>query len=255
MQLRFVNPGFAYSMQSIMLFQTADASPFWSGPLFDFFPQLSREKTLSLPADARKQYIAQILEGEYAHISAIIDSKIPQYADHWTSHKAQIEAAFSDAFGLDCTEILNDMVCRVTLNPIAPRFLREHTFDVFYLNSEKGALGMALHEITHFVWFHVWHALFGDSWEEYETPSLKWIFSEMVVESILRDERLSSINPYFPGSIYPYFFTMKTEDGPILDMIDSMYRGQDMHTFMKNGFAYCKAHETAIRAHIHASEN
>ncbi|MFR5786273.1 MAG: hypothetical protein ACLUHE_03445 [Christensenellales bacterium] len=49
-----------------------------------------------------------------------------------------------------------------------------------------------------------------DNYDEYERPSLKWILSEMVVESVMRDERLSSINPYFPrengGCVYPYFF-------------------------------------------------
>jgi len=99
------------------------------------------------------------------------------------------------------------------MSPIAPRYLQERYFDVFYLNSEKGAIGSSIHEIIHFVWFYVWNQVFGDSYEEYERPSLKWILSEMAVESIMKDPRLSSINPYFPreegGCIYPYFFDLR----------------------------------------------
>jgi len=82
-----------------------------------------------------------------------------------------------------------------------------------YFNSERGAIGVVLHEIIHIVWFYVWNKIYGDSFDEYERPSLKWILSEMVVETIKSDERLSSINPYYPrengGCIYPCFFDMK----------------------------------------------
>ena len=46
------------------------------------------------------------------------------------------------------------------------------------MNSEKGAIGSAIHEIIHFVWFYVWNQTFADSYEEYETLSLKWILSD-----------------------------------------------------------------------------
>lgn len=115
-----------------------------------------------------------------------------------------------------------------------------------------------LHEIIHFVWFYVWNRLFRDSYDEYERPFLKWILSEMVVESVMRDERLSSINPYFPreqgGCVYPYFFDMKAGGVLILDTLDEMYRAQTIEEFMKNSYAYCQVHEAEIRDHIKKSE-
>lgn len=160
--------------------------------------------------------------------------------------------------GVDCASIFNDIRCNISLNPIEPRFLREHSFDIFYMNSEKGAIGGCIHEIIHFIWFYVWNEVFQDSYDEYEAPSLKWIFSEMVVESIMRDERLSSINPYFPrengGCIYPYFFTMQTSDGLALDILDKMYREKNIRAFMKDGYEWCKLHENEIRSHIEQAE-
>ena len=117
---------------------------------------------------------------------------------------------------------------------------------------------MSIHEIIHFVWFDVWHSLFGDSFEEYERPSLKWILSEMAVESVMSDPRLSSINPYFPGEsggcIYPYFFDMEAGGAPILDTLDEMYKNEDIRSFMRDSYAYCLEHEREIRGHIERAE-
>ena len=81
----------------------------------------------------------------------------------------------------------------------------------------------------------------------------------MVVESIMKDERLSSINPYFPrengGCIYPYFFDMYVDDKPILETIDSLYVNNPIEEFMAKSFDCCRKHEIEIRAHIEASEN
>ena len=140
----------------------------------------------------------------------------------------------------------------ISMRCLCPIYLRLH------LNSAKGAIGGGIHEIIHFIWFYVWNQLFGDNYDEYERPSLKWILSEMVVESVMRDERLSSINPYFPrengGCVYPYFFDMMVDGKPILDTLDAMYRSQNIEDFMRNSYAYCQEHEAEIREHILKSE-
>lgn len=124
--------------------------------------------------------------------------------------------------------MFNDLRGEICLKPICPRFLKEHYFHIFHLNNERGALGMSLHEIIHYLWFYVWNQEFQDSYDEYERPSLKWILSEMVVENIMRDERLSSINPYFPGCVYDYFQNMKVDNRMILDVLDDFYKCGDM---------------------------
>lgn len=101
--------------------------------------------------------------------------------------------------------------------------------------------------------------LFKDSYEEYENPSLKWILSELIVEAVMGDERLSSLNPYYPreqgGCIYPYFFTMKIDDVLITDTIQEMYQSMGILNFMQESYAYCQKHETEIREHFLNSEN
>ena len=90
-------------------------------------------------------------------------------------------------------------------------------------------------------------------------PTLKWILSEMVVESVMRDPRLASINPYFPrengGCVYPYFFDMVVDGTPILETLDAMYKSQSIEDFMRSSYDYCLLHEQQIRKHIQRCEN
>ena len=258
MEVTFVNPGVAYMIQAIMAFQTEDESAFWSEPLYHFYPQLDKVYAASLPFSKRKEYIEHTLRAVYVELEDAINKKVALYSRHWDVCKEQITEALSDAFDVDCRKLFNDLRCNVSMNPIEPRFLKERCFDIFYLNSERGAIGESIHEIVHFVWFYVWNRLYEDRYDEYERPSLKWILSEMVVESVMKDERLSSINPYFPreqgGCIYPYFFDMEVDGKLILDTLDAMYKSQRIENFMRNSYTYCQGHEAEIRDHSRESE-
>ena len=258
MEITFVNPGVDYMIERIMEFQTEEESAFWSEPLYHFYPQLDKTYATSLSFPERKEYIERTMRAVYTDLEDTINEKVASYSIHWTVCKEQITTALSEAFGVDCTSLFNDIRCNVSLNPIEPRFLKEHSYDTFYLNSERGSIGGGIHEIIHFVWFYVWNRLFEDRYDEYERPSLKWILSEMVVESVMKDERLSSINPYFPrengGCIYPYFFDMVIGGKPILDTLDAMYKSQCIEDFMQNSYAYCLEHEWEIREHIKRSD-
>ena len=176
------------------------------------------------------------------------------YQAHWNAHEAEIQTAFSEIFSLDLTGQFDDMTANITLNPICPRYLSAHSFDVFFKNSPSGALGMALHEITHFLWFDVWAEVFDeDSPEQYETPHLPWIFSEMVVDPILKgDKRLYALDPYSQneGSAYECFYTMQIAGVPILQTLGEWYQSMSIREFMKTGFSFCQAHEAEIRAQM-----
>ena len=259
MHIEFVNPGFQYMLDSIMEFQKDNVSAFWNDSLFYFFKELDKEYAYSLSTEKRKKYFEEKLSGIYKANEQLLEEKLQAYSKYWNLHRVEIEQAFTDVFEVDCSNLFNDLVCKISLNPISPRYLKEHTFDVFYLNSERGALGNALHEMVHFVWFAVWSDLFKDSYEEYENPSLKWILSELVVEAVMSDERLCSLNPYYPreqgGCIYPYFFTMKINDVLITDTIQEMYKSMGILKFMQESYAYCQNYEKEIREHILCSEN
>ena len=258
MKVTFENPGVDYMIEGILEFQTEQMPEFWMEPLYHFYPQLDRAYVRGLGLEARRAYLARTLRGAYAALAEEIEEKVRQYQQWWDECEAQVTAALSDAFGVDCRGLFNDLRCRVGMNPIEPRFLRERRFDIFYRNSARGAVGESIHELVHFVWFYVWNRKFGDSYDEYERPSMKWVLSEMVVEAVMGDHRLSSINPYYPreqgGCVYPYFFDMMVEERPILETLEALYRSRDIGAFMEESYAYCLAHEQEIWEHIRRSE-
>lgn len=258
MKITYVNPGLQAMIDSVMLFQTDHENSYWSDPVFYFYPSLDKALFQTLDLEGKKQYISESFEKIYHEQEDLLNQKVNEYNGHWAAHASQIEDALSDAFELDVRPLFNGLRGEICLNPVCPRFLQEEYFQVFYLNSKHGAIGISIHEIIHFLWFYVWNQEFHDEYAEYERPSLKWILSEMVVESIMGDERLSSINPYFPrengGCVYGYFQNMKLGDKMALDVIEQLYQGSDIKTFMRESYAYCRKYEEEIRAHIHREE-
>ena len=80
----------------------------------------------------------------------------------------------------------------------------------------------------------------------------------MVVESIMDDKRLASINPYYPrengGCIYGYFQDMTIQGRPILDTLREMYKVNHITDYMETSYQYCLKNEAAIRRHIEEAE-
>lgn len=248
MDIKFQNPGLKYSIDSIMMFQTEEFSDSWQNSLFELYPTLDRAQFLSVPKQDRKAYLYTVLKPVYDEKLPAITQKTKTFRTHWLQHRLQVEAAFSDAFTVDANALFNDLTANITFNPVSPRYLSECVFDVFEMNSEKGALGTSLHEMVHFFWFRIWQDVFQDDPAGYESPSLKWIFSEMAVDPIMRDPRLFSINPYCQsGCAYPCFYTMKIEGSLILDTLHSIYQSHGIRDFMKMGYDYCRQHEKGIR--------
>lgn len=256
MNLIYEYSGIMRSIDSIMAFTGEEQTDFWSEPFFNFFPDIDKKGFKALTNEQRKQYLIDYFLRFEKENKEIIAEKIYKYNERWETYQSQIVDALQEAFGVDLMELFNDMRGYITFNPVCPRYLENNTFDVFYLNSEKGALGLSIHEIIHFVWFHVWNNYFHDSYDEYELPHLKWILSEMVVEPIMRDERLRAINPYFDGGgcVYPYFYTLKIENRPILDILYEMYQSMSMVEFMKKSYELCLKYEALIREHIDTNE-
>lgn len=124
MELTFINPGFESMLESILAFQTGDETAFWTEPLYHFYPQLNRELAASLPFSQRAAYLRMVLEQIYREQEGLINEKVHLYSGYWDRCRAQITEALSEAFGLDCAGLFNDMTCHVSMNPICPRFLQ-----------------------------------------------------------------------------------------------------------------------------------
>ena len=248
MKLMYKDPGSKYSAESLSEFIKQDE--FWSKPMFHFYPELLKYKGQFDKSDDNKDIVEEILGTVielYEFRQKEIQRKIILYQEHWNDCEKLINERFSSIFQFDTRNIFNNLVCNITLNPVSPRYLKEQIFDVFYMNSEKGSIGSALHEIVHYLWFHLWNQKYKDSYDQYESPSLIWILSEAVVEQILRDEELNKINPYYQdGNAYPYFYNMVIKGKPLYDYLDEIYKNNSIDGFMDKGYQFIVENEKEI---------
>ena len=104
-------------IESIMSFQSEGRGRLLDRRALSFYPQIDREHALSLPFPERKGYIESTMRAVYAETRPEIRRKAELYNRHWDECEAQIAAALSDAFDVDCAGGYNDIVARVGLDP------------------------------------------------------------------------------------------------------------------------------------------
>ena len=132
MHVLYKNPGFEYSVDSIMEFLNPEDGPFWIDSLFYFYPNLNKQELLTMSFDNRKAYITDKLLSEYRIIKNEMDDKAERYNQYFERYSDQINAALSEAFSIDTYNLFNDLTANICMNPVSPRFLQERYFEVFY---------------------------------------------------------------------------------------------------------------------------
>lgn len=255
MKLLYTNDNISYSVNTILEFTNDTQTRYWSDCIFNFYPDIDKENFNTLNKDEKMNFLTQYFTEFKDKNNLLFSEKLDTYNEHWLENSEQVINALEDAFQIKLTNLFNDMVGIISFCPICPRYISERRFDVFYQNSKYGALANTLHEIIHFVWFHVWNEKFKDNPSEYETPHLKWILSEMVVDCIMQDSRLKTLHPHFDkGCVYSYFYTLRIDGRNILETLNQMYTTMDIGKFMEESYAYCILHEKTIRNHIEKNE-
>lgn len=253
MKLKFCVPSLDQVFETTLWTQLDDVSPFWRDQLYIEYPEINKEKAMFLSEKKRMDYLRDELGKIYRGNLEKFHELSLTWQKYWDNHVTNIESALSAAYEIDLGQLLNDCVGYVNLNPVCPRYLDSHTFYVFYKMKPDRVLRTSLHEIMHFLWFYKWQEHFHDNPQEYDIPHLKWIFSEMVQDTMVRD---TPIAPLFDGreSAYDYFYTMEIAGAPILSTLSECYKNSGLIGLFENGYAYCQKHEDEIRAKIKEAE-
>lgn len=253
MKLAFQIPMLKQVLETTLWTQEDSVTPMWRNYLYKYYPQLDKEKALSLPEKQRMQYVGDVLSQVYKGKKDEFKTMLQSWQAEWNNNLPEIESALAQAYDIDVKPILNDMVAYINLNPVCPRFLDEHTFYVFYKVDPKRAVRTCLHEIMHFLWFYKWQEHFHDDPKEYDNPHLKWIFSEMVQDTMCQDTPLKS---FFKGrkNAYDYFYTMEIRGIPILKKLSDIHKAKGLLGLFEQGFDYLKQNELEIRAAIQKAE-
>ena len=93
MNITYKNPGYDHSIDSISLFLTGDETPFWSEPIFHFYPQVDKHALSNCNHTEKHKYLNDVFRDIYENLREEIDKKVICYNAHFQNHKGQIEAA------------------------------------------------------------------------------------------------------------------------------------------------------------------
>lgn len=240
-----------------ILFHQKDGTPiWWQKQLFQAYPDLDYEYALSLPESNRFEYISEQMKIQAEKRKSVVDNSIKIFSDKWSEISDKLNDVYSNTFDNDCNNILNDMVANVGLNPICPRDIQNHSFDIYHYFDSQYAITTALHEITHFVWFYFWQKHFQDNSTEYDFPNIKWLLSEIVVETIIRNSEINNLIKQPQYIAYSYFYDMTINGEFIFDTMKKMYLNRtDIYDFMEKSFNWIKNNESELREKIAIAES
>ena len=255
MKLNWQQKDFESDIDFILFHQTDDTPMWWKSELYRAHPSLDFDYAQSLSQEERFAYLTDNLHKIRTEKQADIEKSINMFESAWQPVASGLNDAYSSAFGMDCSGILNDMVGLVGLNPICPRNLADKSFSVYYRFAPEYAVSVALHEITHFVWFCAWQQYFKDNDEEYNFPHLKWLLSELVVETIIRNSDITKLTPPPQYIAYNYFYSMEIDGQAIFETLGKMYADRkSIQDFMENAYNWIRKNEPELRAKIADAE-
>lgn len=258
MNLTWVQTPIEDDIEFVLFILNSDMGNWWKKRLFEKYPEIDVCHYDTLTGAERDKYIADKFHEIAPSRAAIITEKIQAQNEYWTRNNKQMNDAFTDAFGRDVTDVLNNITGRIGLDPICPRNIAQSSFDVFYQHGPDSMIETAIHEMTHFVWFYVWHGHFKDDPTQYDSPHIKWVLSEMVVDVIVRNSALARFFANLTHKrdiVYSYFYDMNIAGAPILETLSQMYKSADNITeFMERSYKYVCDNETELRTKIAVAE-
>ena len=84
---------------------------------------------------------------------------------------------------------------------------------------------------------------------------MKWVLSEIVVETIIRNSKINDLIEQPKYIAYSYFYDMKIGDELIFETMRNMYLNRkDIFDFMEKSFDWIKNNETELRNKITEAE-
>lgn len=250
MKLKFEKATFQYTCKSISEFFGEGAMEDFQEYICEVYPSIILDEIKRVNGAEKENYIKNKIRVIYDKEKNIMCEKVSEYQKKWDEHRSEIVNCFSEIFGCDANNVMNEIKVRVGINPICPRYLEEGEFDTYYKLNSKQNITNCIHELTHFVWFDCWKKIFKDYKEEsFEHPNIVWIFSEIAIDPILRDDRIKKFCS-LEKPAYECFYGIQIEDKNMIEEIRKLYKNNCIEAFMKKGIEYCNLHENILKKYI-----
>ena len=124
----------------------------------------------------------------------------------------------------------------MSVNPIAPRSLKQKYFLLPVFEEDETLLSFCAHELLHFIYFKKWHELFSDEYATYEYPHRTWVLSELLAPVILGETDVQAIAPGGLG-VYPHWREIEAEFGLLAIFRKLFDERKDFASFIEKSLA------------------
>ena len=121
------------------------------------------------------------------------------------------------------------------------------------LFGSKQFLNIVIHKVTHFIWVYICQKSFHDDKKKYDQPHLKWLLSEMLIDTLIKNTKLNSLYAQkdLDKPAYNYFYDIQIQNTPLLETLKEIYlNSPNIQLFMMHAYQYLQINETNIRKQI-----
>ncbi len=115
MQITFCAPGLAYSIDSILLFQTEETGNWWRDSLYCFYPQLDRTRMEQTAKPEQEAYLREALSDIYQQAAREIVEKKEAYQAHWEENRQAVEDVLGNIFRMPLAGRFQNVQANITL--------------------------------------------------------------------------------------------------------------------------------------------
>ncbi len=225
---------------------TASTGTGWGKIILKEYPELNNliEKS---EKEKKEEIINFFLSNKFRELKPKLEEARENFQASWDKNNSDFMKALAEINEIEWPEEYSVIMARITLNPICPRYLKQRMFDVYYKFSVNKMREIALHEISHFIFFEKWKSIFPNYDErDFESPQLIWKLSEMMPFVVLGHEKIQKIFKHEPN-IYKKWHETKINKVCILECLKRIYdSSSNFEDFVKKAYLFVTEHKSAI---------
>lgn len=195
----------------------------------------------NLPKDVIYKEIESVVIREYNKNKSKIDKEVIRYGLLWDKYNDIYFSTLSEYLGIDWPLDLENIVAKVGIIPIFPRYLDSFSFSISIDVNDILLIETCAHETLHFLWFEKWKKIHPEiPRKEYDSPYMVWRYSEMVTDPILNNKPFSDLFDFYERG-YDSFYELYDGDVLIMDNLRELF-SQDVHIDKKinDGYDYVR---------------
>lgn len=216
---------------------------------YEYYPQLREiEDYLEEHKKERSKVYKSIFEDlEKVYKKYFNHSKkmIKRYSMIWEQYHEPYMNALKKYFNMEWPEGMEKITAYVGRIPVCPRFIREKTFYVDFVDADS-LVELCMHEICHFMFFIKCHKLFPKVKIDYDNNSLFWYMSEIVIDPILNSNEFKKVFKYKFRS-YDSFYKVKFGNELMMDKVHLLFSTNKIDEAIVKCYEYLLNNEYELR--------